>query len=145
MERMLAGMLPEALIVDVPELDIQHEEVFMRVEALKTACFEDDDAPLDEFESLVGFFAHHFRTEERIAAQAGLDFSRHAQIHRGCLKTLGKAFEEVREGMLDRHSFLRYVEFWFERHIQQEDKRFAESLLSRGRRRGTGTQATAHP
>jgi hypothetical protein len=32
----------------------------------------------------------------------------------------------VRDGARDVHSFLRYAEYWFERHITDEDKPFAD-------------------
>lgn len=128
METMLAGLLPEALLIDLPEVDAQHEEIFVRLEALKEACFGADAGPLDEFGPLLEFVAYHFATEERIAEEAGLEFSRHCQAHRDNLHILGKAFDEVRKGMRDVHSFLRFVEFWLERHIVEEDKPFGASM-----------------
>jgi hypothetical protein len=44
------------------------------------------------------------------------------------LQSLRKAFGEVRDGSRDVHSFLRYAEYWFERHIIEEDKPFAASV-----------------
>ena len=62
-----AGLLPESLLVDLPEIDAQHEEIFNRIESLKSACFESAITPIDEFESLLAYFAFHFATEERLA------------------------------------------------------------------------------
>ena len=36
MESNLTGLLPEALLIDIPEIDVQHEEIFRRIEALPT-------------------------------------------------------------------------------------------------------------
>lgn len=143
MERVLSGMLPEFLLVDWLELDLQHEDLFCRIESLKTLCFESEEAPLLEFERLLGFFKKHFSTEEALANEAGLDFSRHARIHQNSLLSLSRALAEVGEGARDRHSFLRYVEFWLERHIRQEDKPFADELLLCGRRQRPARQISA--
>ncbi len=122
------GLLPEALLIDLPEVDAQHEEIFIRLETLKDACFDTGAKSFDEFECLLDLFAQHFATEEKIASQAGLEFSGHRQTHHENLHGFGKALDEVRKGARDVYCFLRYVEFWFERHIIQDDKPFALSL-----------------
>ena len=128
MESYIAGLLPEALVVDLPEIDAQHEEIFHRIESLKAACFESSYVPIDEFGALLDYFATHFATEERLADEAGLDFADHTRIHTDTLRLLHKAFGEVISGGQDVHCFLRYAEYWFERHITEEDKPFANSV-----------------
>lgn len=130
MEITHAGLLPESLVIDLPEVDAQHEEVFIRVESLKNACFEIDYDPVGDFESLLTYFAQHFATEERIAQQNGLEFSEHIKTHQKSLRVLNKALDEVRTGERDPYTFLRYIELWFERHINDLDKPFAASLQS---------------
>lgn len=124
----IGGALPEALSIDLPEVDAQYEAIFARIEQLKAACFERDMLPFEECEALLGLLEAHFATEERIAEMAGLDFVEHTKTHRDTSAILSKALDEVCKGIRNVHSFLRYVEFWFERHITQEDKPFAASL-----------------
>lgn len=143
MNSMLAGLLPEALVIDLPEVDAQHEEIFGRIEALKDACLESGDALLEELESLGDFFAHHFATEERIAEQAGLDFSEHAKMHRTSLRIFNKAMGELRRGARDGYSFMRYIELWFERHILEYDQPFAACVRPRKRYRPASMQISA--
>lgn len=128
MEADFANLLPESLQVDFPEVDVQHEQVFCCIEALKAVCFENDYLPIQQFEALLSFLEHHFATEERIAEQAGLDFALHARTHRCNLRALRKGLDEVFHGTRDVYSFLRYVEFWFERHILEYDKPFITRL-----------------
>lgn len=128
MEIGLSPFLPEALLVDLPEIDAQHEDVFTRIEALKAGCFENGYANIAEFHGLLDVFEQHFATEERLAEEAGVDFSAHAKIHRDTLSLLRKALTEVLGGGHDAHSFLRYAEYWFERHIREDDKRFVATL-----------------
>lgn len=149
MESELTGCLPEILVIDLPEVDAQHEEIFRRIESLKTACFEDDCLPINQVDGLLEFLAHHYATEERIAEQAGLEFTLHARIHRINLRSMKKGLDEVHHGVRDVHSFLRYVEFWFERHILEHDKPFfvllqsAAQLQSRPPRRFVAAQFSA--
>jgi hemerythrin len=128
MESGLSPFLPEALLVDLPEVDAQHEEVFMRIESLKASCFENDYVDIAEFQGLLDCFALHFATEEHLAEEAGVDFTAHAKIHRDTLGLLHKALSDLRNGGEDAHSFLRYAEFWFERHIRENDKLFVATL-----------------
>ena len=128
MEINFAGVLPEALLIDLPEIDIQHEEIFRRVESLKVACYGSGPAPFDGFQSLLDYVQHHFATEERVAREAGAEFVEHARVHRENLRVLRRALGEVKHGKRDVHSFLRYAEYWFERHINEEDKPFAASV-----------------
>lgn len=125
-----ATLLPETLLVDLPEIDAQHEQIFHRIEALKASCFENGYVPTDEFKSLLELFEHHFATEERIAQESGLDFADHAGIHRDTLRLLRRALGEVHGGGRDAHSFLRYSEYWFERHISEDDRIFVAALRS---------------
>jgi hemerythrin-like metal-binding protein len=130
MEIMHVGLLPESLVVDLPEVDAQHEEIFIRIESLKSACFDIDYDPLGDFETLLAFFDHHFATEEHIAQQGGLEFSDHIKTHRKGLRALKRALDDVRSGTRDAYSLLRFIELWFERHINEQDKPFAASLQS---------------
>jgi hemerythrin-like metal-binding protein len=125
-----SGLLPEALLVDLPEIDAQHEEIFNGIESLKSACFESVHVSIGGFDALLDLFAQHFATEERIAEEAGIDFTDHASIHENTLRLLRKGLDEVLSGSQDAHSFLRYVEYWFERHISEDDRLFASVLQS---------------
>lgn len=126
----LPGLLPEQLVVDLPEIDAQHEEIFCRIESLKAACFESGHVPVAEFQALLDYFTMHFATEERLADEAGLDFVDHARIHEDTLRLLRRALTEVIRGGRDAHSFLRYCEYWFERHISEDDRLFINHLQS---------------
>ncbi len=141
----IPGLLPEALLVDLPEVDAQHEDIFNHIDSLKTNCFELSYVPIDEFGKLIDKFARHFATEERIADEAGLDFTDHARIHTDTLCLLHKALGEVINGGQDAHSFLRYCEYWFERHISEDDRLFISVLQSRDFERSSCSSAHRQP
>lgn len=124
-------LLPEALLVDLPEVDAQHEEIFTCIESIKSACFESAYVPINELHALIELFERHFSTEERIAREAGLEFADHTRIHRDTVRLLRKGFADILAGEHETHPFLRYAEYWFERHIKEDDKEFAATLRAR--------------
>lgn len=145
MEINFAGLLPEALLVDLPEIDAQHEEIFHRIESLKTACFEISYVPIDEFDALLECFAMHFATEERIAEEAGLEFAKHTKVHEDTLRMLRRALAELRSKGRDAHAFLRYCEYWFERHIAEDDRLFVSILQSGAFNRSSSLRHAGRP
>jgi hypothetical protein len=44
------------------------------------------------------------------------------------LAAITHAVNEVREGRMDVFSVLRYIEYWFERHIREEDLNLGRNL-----------------
>lgn len=132
MEITLSGLLPELLVLGIPQVDVQHDGIFCRIEHLKFQCIESNALPRPVVEELLAYLDEHFRTEEAIAATAGVDFAEHAALHRQTLETLGGWAERVLNEEQDIFSFLRYLEVWFERHIREEDQPFAEAVLAAG-------------
>ncbi|PKO35345.1 MAG: hemerythrin [Betaproteobacteria bacterium HGW-Betaproteobacteria-7] len=125
------GLLPELLVLDIPEVDAQHEAIFYRIENLKYHCIEHNELPEAVVGDLLAFLSEHFATEERMAAALQLEFTEHARMHRETLTTLGGWVRVVVSGQRDVFSFLRYLEIWFERHIREEDQPFADELHER--------------
>lgn len=123
------ALLPELLILGIPEVDVQHEGIFYRIENLKYLCIESSELPRAAIEELLTYLREHFLTEEAIAQAAQLEFADHAELHRQTLTTLGRYAALVLNGRRDVFSLLRYLEFWFERHIREEDQPFAASWL----------------
>lgn len=125
----LTGFLPAALMTGVGVLDAQHDAIFNRIEHLKQVSVETDALPIEAVRELLDFLVGHFATEEKLAGEAKIEFLVHGQEHARNLRLLEKAAGELASGKLDRHTFLRYIEYWFEQHINDFDKRFAARLL----------------
>ena len=127
----LSGCLPVALMTGEAELDAQHDGIFSCIDHLKRLAFESEALPQDEVRRLINLLAEHFATEEQLAKAADIEFLVHGQEHVRNLRLLDKAVQELENGKLDRHTFLRYLEYWFEQHINDFDKRFAARLQAR--------------
>lgn len=132
MENFLSGLLPDEMLTDHLGIDVQHEEIFTRIERLRAADLEGSTDFIDSIVELLDYLALHFVTEERLAEAAGIDFSAHAETHNQNLRLLNKALQEVRRGAMAPRSFVRFVDHWFEHHINEFDKPFVTSLLRRG-------------
>jgi hemerythrin len=116
-----AAFLPSTLIVNIHEMDEQHAALFSRLAALKMLCIERNELPINELEALLAALRIHCATEENLAGNAGLNFCDHGTKHEKMLAAISKALSDVREGRMDVFSVLRYIEYWFERHIREED------------------------
>lgn len=132
MEMIASGLLPEQLILGIPEVDVQHDSIFCRIENLKFLCLETNALCPSGMAGLLAYLDEHFRTEERIARMAGIDFAKHAGQHTKTLLVLSGWSQQVLSGRYDLFSFLRYLEVWFERHIREEDTPFARQVLAFG-------------
>lgn len=124
----LSMFLPRELLVDVPTIDRQHDELFTQFEAIKAICLEQNGLPVAEAEALLDNLAVHFATEEKFALDAGIDFGLHGERHRKMLASVRKMLAGVIAGELDAFSLVRYLDYWFERHIREDDKSLGCSL-----------------
>lgn len=123
-----AVFLPNSLRVNVEEIDAQHAGLFARLTALKELCVDSNELPGAEAEALFDALRQHFATEQRLAGECGLNFAAHARKHDKMLAGIAKAIAEVGEGKMDVFSVLRYIEYWFERHISEEDQVLGNNL-----------------
>lgn len=127
-----AIFLPDALLINVPEIDEQHAGLFASLAQLKDRCIESNCLPAEDAAKLLEILRAHCATEEALAREAGLEFSSHTAKHQQMLKGIAKTLDEVSEGHTDAFSLIRYLEYWFERHIREEDIGFGRRLQDSG-------------
>lgn len=131
MEMIKNGLLPEALMLGIPRVDAQHDDIFCRIENLKFHCVETNALSQPLVKELLCVLREHFDTEAQIADSAGVDFVDHDLIHRHTLASLDRWIDRVLNEERDIFSFLRFLEVWFERHIREEDLPFAHLLTTK--------------
>lgn len=119
-----AYFLPNALVLGVPEIDAEHAKIFERLVALKAEHIESNSFPADAAEALLAALRSHFATEERLAELAGLDFVAHTDKHERMLNLVAMNLGKMRSGGVDCFTLYRYLGYWFERHIEEEDSAF---------------------
>lgn len=149
MDNSSLAYLPDVLVINVPEVDGQHARLFEQLELFKAACLESNAFMSDQAEALFAYLVAHCETEERLAGEAKLDFRRHGEKHRVMLKGIRKRLDEMEHPEADVFGLIRYVAYWFERHIKEEDIGLGDSLRQalspnvqpsfvKGQRRGPG-------
>jgi hemerythrin len=88
---------------------------------LKERSIESNKFPASDAEALINALRVHFETEERLADGASFCFSDHAAGHHEMLNRVVAATNSVRDGKMNVFNLIRYLDYWFERHIYQED------------------------
>lgn len=126
--------LPLALHIGIEEIDAQHAELFGHLVRLKRLCLNINRLPANEADALIARLRKHFATEAHYAAEAGVDFAAHTVRHQTMLEQVAKALKGASSANVDVFGVLRYVEYWFERHIAHEDRELADALALRPNR-----------
>ena len=122
------SMLPQNLRVNIPEIDVEHNELFAFLEGFKEYCFERSPIPQEKRNALYGLLVNHFKTEERLAISASIDFSGHEDAHEKMLETVSQALGQMASNNSDLYSLIRYIGYWFEIHILRYDLILANDL-----------------
>jgi len=122
--------LPTGLLLGIEQIDLQHAELFHRMLLLKESFLNEGRLLPAEADGIVQALREHYATEERLAEEVGMDFTEHAAGHRNMLQMIGKALSDGVEGRADVSGTLRYIEYWFERHIAQDDRLLGERVAN---------------
>ena len=115
-------------VLHVQPMDNEHNELFERLENLKTHSFGSNEVLQQEAEALRTCLVKHFQTEQQLAEAAGIDFSEHAELHQKMFDVVSLSLKQIYLGQGDVFSLIKYIHLWFERHIQETDARFAAKL-----------------
>lgn len=139
MNKFVPRFLPAELVLGVPELDEQHEALFAQLVFLKNLCLREKHLPAAEADALLKALRDHYDSEERLADEMGEDFSNHARQHEVMLLAVSKTLKEVVERRANIFALLRYLDYWFERHIVEEDRVFDRRVGAQPRGAGNST------
>lgn len=143
MDRFAPRLLPAELVLGVPEIDQQHEALFAQLIFLKNLCLKEKHLPASEAEALLQALRDHYDTEERLAAEIGQEFSDHIRQHEVMLLAVTKTLKEVVERRANIFGLLRYLDYWFERHIADEDRVFKKRPAAQPKAAGKATLSQA--
>jgi hemerythrin len=122
------------LSVGVEEIDVQHQELFNRINALLSAC--ETDLYSQETHELMGFLhtyvLEHFTAEETLMRTAGYpDEEAHRRQHLGFCRRLSELDRELLalpEPGLILNQLNEMVVDWLYEHICMEDRKLGEFL-----------------
>lgn len=129
MDKEMLGFIPTGLLIGVEEIDIQHAELFRKLMLLKESFVRDGGILAAEADGLLQALRQHYAAEEQLASEIGMDFVAHTESHRSMLQLISKALHDGVEGRADVAGTLRYIDYWFERHIAQDDMTLGKCAL----------------
>lgn len=115
-------------VLNVPKMDEEHNELFGRLDNLKMHSFGSSEVLQQEADALCNCLIKHFKTEQKLADAAGIDFTDHAQLHEKMFAVVSLSLKQIYLGQGDVFALIKYIHLWFERHIQETDARFAAEL-----------------
>jgi hemerythrin len=121
-------MLPSHLRVNIPEVDTEHNEPFLFLEEFKRYCFEKVLVPLEKRNALRNVLIDHFATEFALAKRSKLDFDLHGKAHANMFKVVSQALDQMSTNNSDLYSLIRYIDYWFEKHILDYDIPMARNI-----------------
>ena len=123
------SMLPLNLHTNVHEIDLEHNELFAFLEGFKEYCFDSLPMPHLKRDALHQLLSNHFKTEAHLAKVAGIDFSNHEAAHVNMLDVVLKTLNQMSSKNSDLYSLIRYISYWFEKHILSYDIQLARNIL----------------
>lgn len=124
----------------LPEVDRQHEELFVLINRLHDAT-TDRGAIVDQaFEDLREYVREHFGTEEKLMAEAGVDaahYAEHRAAHAGFVARIDRLWQRHLDGRDSAaDELLEFLTHWLVQHIMHTDRKMALEIHTR-----MGTQA----
>jgi hemerythrin-like metal-binding protein len=122
------AMLPQSLQVNIPEIDVEHDELFVFLKSFKKYCFEHSLIPQEKRIALHRLLVRYFKTEERLAVLPSIDFAGHEYAHEKMLQTVSQTLGQITSNNSDLYSLIRYIGYWFESHILRYDLTLAKCL-----------------
>ena len=134
----------ESLAVGIPEIDQQHQELFLRLERLLRGIVGGDREEVGRLLEFLGQYGvSHFGAEERWMMQSGYpDYPRHKAEHDRFMQDFLRMqveFEQKGPTVLMGMRVNNWVAAWLEQHIIGVDMALGRFLADRVAPRGSGT------
>ncbi len=125
-----------ALAVGIPEIDQQHQELFLRVERLLRAIVAGDRAEIGRILEFLGdYVVKHFGIEERWMSESGYpDAAFHKAEHDSFIQDYLRftvEFEQKGPTALVGMRLNNWIDEWLRRHIADSDQALGRFLKSK--------------
>ncbi|HEY6105643.1 MAG TPA: bacteriohemerythrin [Anaeromyxobacteraceae bacterium] len=133
----------ESLAVGIPEIDQQHQELFLRLERLVRGIVEGEREEVGRLLDFLGdYVVRHFGAEERWMIQSGFpDYARHKAEHDRFMQDflcMQVEFEQKGPTVLMGMRVNNWLADWLKQHIAEFDMALGSFLAGRVAPRGSG-------
>jgi hemerythrin len=125
-----------ALAIGVPEIDAQHQELFLRIEKLVLGVSRGRAGEVEQLLEFLGQYAtKHFGAEERwMIRSAYPEYSIHKQEHERFIRDYEHMTQEYRAKgptVLQGMRMNNWISEWLREHISRADREFGLYLASK--------------
>jgi hemerythrin len=125
-----------ALAIGVPEIDHQHQELFVRIERLVDGVGRGKQADVERLLEFLGqYVVKHFGAEERwMLRSAYPDYARHKGEHERFIRDYEQMTREFREkgpNVLAGIRMNNWISAWLVQHISRSDMELGRFLAGR--------------
>ncbi len=125
-----------ALAIGVPEIDHQHQELFVRIERLVDGVGRGKSADVERLLEFLGqYVVKHFGAEERwMLRSAYPDYARHKGEHERFIRDYEQMTREFREkgpNVLAGIRMNNWISTWLVQHISRSDMELGRFLAGR--------------
>lgn len=135
----MAGMTmywSPSLAIGVPEIDHQHQELFLRVERLIAGVSRGREPELERLIEFLGqYVVKHFGAEERwMIRSAYPDYARHKREHERFVRDYEHMTQEYRQKGAQVLLGMRmndWISAWLQEHIRRADMEFGRFLVAK--------------
>ncbi|MBL8034321.1 MAG: hemerythrin family protein [Leptospiraceae bacterium] len=117
--------------VGVPKLDQQHAYLFELADRLSRHLGDERAAQVinETIADLHKYVDQHFAYEEAVMQSAGYaGLEEHRKAHALMRTRLELFTAQLRQGVLDRQAFIKFVEDWLTEHILHEDAKYIPAI-----------------
>ncbi len=134
----------DSLAIGIPEIDQQHQELFLRLERLLRGIVGGEREEVGRLLEFLGtYVVNHFGAEERWMAKSGYpDYARHKAEHDQFMQDylrMQVEFEQKGPTVLVGMRVNNWVADWLRRHIADSDAALGRWLAGRVAPRDSGT------
>ena len=125
------------LMLGVPEIDKEHEELVKKTNVMLTALKSGNSTEeiLKHMNFLADYVIKHFNSEEKLQAKYNYpDIIRHKQIHSEFKVIVTKLLEDITKNGLSTSKKIEISQMtmdWLLKHIGVEDKKLADFILEK--------------
>ena len=126
----------ERLMLDIPVIDRQHENLVRMANNLHLLCTKSKETDNQRFlkaaHEAITYIRYHFSCEEKLMCLLEFsEFSVHKREHEDFVMeilTLAKQFEDGKQSV--QNHFMRFIKEWILSHITVSDRAFADFFMS---------------
>ncbi len=117
--------LKESYLLGVQNMDDEHKELVIRINALADALGNRNNTSL-AFQSLAEFTAQHFNHEEKYMASISYpDLENHKKIHAKLLSQVGIFGDQINNHTVNPAELINFLNDWLIKHILGVDMKYA--------------------